>query len=331
MAEADFDGNGEISYEEFIPLAVDLIQSEYAKMEAKAALQKEEDTAREEAKNYLLHGMTKEQVEAVMRDIFHKSDVDGSGNLSMPEFAKCCRDADIGLTQKEVKMLMVSCDQDGDGTISYEEFVPLCFEMLTEILKDEMLAEKRSPTQLETFLIDVWQAGDADGSGCLDPLQLKNLLKQADLALTRLQMHSIVAEADYDQDGMANYVKFAPKAAELVYRMLDMDAQIQKAEMVKGMLADGQSFDTVHGKNQSELEAILNAEFAAGDPAGGGLLSRADVRTVLAASQLQLAQVEINALLIAADPDEAGMCVYANLAFNAFFILQYLAQEAATR
>merc|ERR1719446_748735 len=82
MGEADFNDDGEISYEEFIPLAVDLVQTMYAKLEAEAARTQEEDEARQEAQNCLLHGMTKEEVEAVMTDIFRKSDADGSGALS---------------------------------------------------------------------------------------------------------------------------------------------------------------------------------------------------------------------------------------------------------
>ena len=62
MAEADMDGDGTISYREFIPLAVDLVQSMYAKLEAEMARGREEEEAREEAKQFLLHGMTKEQV-----------------------------------------------------------------------------------------------------------------------------------------------------------------------------------------------------------------------------------------------------------------------------
>ena len=62
MGEADFNEDGEISYEEFIPLAVELVGSMYAKMEAEYARQHDEDEAREEASTYLLHGMTKQQV-----------------------------------------------------------------------------------------------------------------------------------------------------------------------------------------------------------------------------------------------------------------------------
>jgi len=328
MAEADFDGNGEISYEEFIPLAIDLVQSMYAKMEAEAERKQEEDQARAEAKNYLLHGMTKEEVESVMMEIFHKSDADGSGALSLTEFQKCCRDADIGLTRKEVNVLMYSCDVDGDGSISYEEFVPLCFEMLTEILKDEVLQKKRSPSELEVFLAQAWAASDPEGSGVVDAMELKACLKRCDLGLTRLQIHSILAEADYDDEGFTEYQKFAPKAAELIYRMLDMDSQMQKAEAVQALLRDGQTFDLVKGQSQAQLEMSLIAEFAAADPSGSGSLSVADVRKVLIASPLQLTQAEVGGLVSAADPQE-GMCHYANLASYAFYILQYLAQQAA--
>merc|ERR1712159_863901 len=99
--------------------------------------------------------------------------------------------------------------------------------MLTEILKDEVLQEKRSPSELEEFLVACFQEADT-----LDPLQMKSVISNADLGLTRLQIHSILAEAEYDEEGCANYVKFAPKAAELMYRMLDMDAQLERYEAI---------------------------------------------------------------------------------------------------
>lgn len=329
MAEADFDGNGEISYAEFIPLAVDLVQSMYAKMEMEAAKAKEEDEAREEAKNYLLHGMTKEEVESVMIDIFHKSDADGSGALSLQEFQKCCRDADIGLTRKEVNILMHQCDVDGDGHISYEEFVPLCFEMLTEILKDELLQEKRTPTELETFLVQIFSEADIDGAGALSPLAMKEVIKSADFGLTRLQIHSVLAEAEYDEDGLADYRKFSAKAAEMIYRLLDMDTQIERAEAIQNLTASGQDFSTVHGYSQGDVEAVITQELQGADAAGSGVLHMSDVQKCLKSSALQLSPVEINALMSACEVDPSGMCQYMTLASYAFYILQYIAQEAA--
>lgn len=331
MAEADFDGNGEISYAEFIPLAVDLVQSMYAKMEMEQARAQEEDDAREEAKNYLLHGMTKEEVENVMMEIFHKSDADGSGALSLTEFQKCCRDADIGLTRKEVNILMHQCDVDGDGHISYEEFVPLCFEMLTEILKDELLQEKRSPTELEQFLVQLFSEADVEGIGALSPLAMKEVIKGADFGLTRLQIHSVLAEAEYDEDGMSDYRKFAPKAAEMIYRLLDMDTQIERAEAIQNLQSSGQDFSTVHGYGQADVEAVLTQELQGADASGSGVMHINEVLKCLQTSALQLNAGEVSALLSAAEVDPDGMCQYMTLAAYGFYILQYIAQEAAYR
>lgn len=60
-AEADMDENGEVTYQEFIPLAVDLVQSMYARMEAADAAADEEEEARDLAAEQL-HGMGREEV-----------------------------------------------------------------------------------------------------------------------------------------------------------------------------------------------------------------------------------------------------------------------------
>tara|TARA_B110000046_G_scaffold75025_1_gene83094 strand:+ start:276 stop:473 length:198 start_codon:yes stop_codon:yes gene_type:complete len=65
-----------------------------------------------------------------MADIFKRADADGSGALSLQEFRKCLKDADIGLTKKEINILMAECDVDQDGTISYDEFIPVAFDIL---------------------------------------------------------------------------------------------------------------------------------------------------------------------------------------------------------
>lgn len=87
-----------------------------------------------EAEDMLLRGMSREEVEEIMSDIFRKADTDGSGELSHKEFQKCIRDADVGLTRKEANVLMHMADTNQDGSISYEEFIPLCFKLLLEVL-----------------------------------------------------------------------------------------------------------------------------------------------------------------------------------------------------
>ena len=79
MAEADVNGDGEVGYHEFVPLAVDLVQALYAKAEAAQQLAEEEERAAEAASEFMLHGMTREELEQVMKEVFMKADVDSSG------------------------------------------------------------------------------------------------------------------------------------------------------------------------------------------------------------------------------------------------------------
>ena len=113
MAEADVNGDGQISYAEFVPVAVDLVQAAYAKADAAAQLEAEADKAGEDARDYLLHGMSKEELERTMKQIFNKADADGSGSLSLDEFHKCLGQADLGLTRQEIHGLMQEVDTDG--------------------------------------------------------------------------------------------------------------------------------------------------------------------------------------------------------------------------
>ncbi len=263
-----------------------------------------------------------------MREVFLRADTDGSGALSLAEFQKCCKEADIGLTRKEVKYLMHQCDVDGDGNISYEEFIPLCFEMLCEILKDELLKESRSPTELEEFLLALFAEADEAQSGALDPITMREVLRSADLGLTRLQIHSLLAEGEYDADGLCGYKKFAAKASEMIYRMLDLDAQIERAEAVGALLADN-DFTAVHGLGEAEVEAALMDAFLALDDGGTGLLPLGSVRQALEGCSLGLSVKEVHGMLSLCIAEPDGSVAYSVVASHGFALMQYLAQEEA--
>jgi len=330
LAEADMDGNGEISYEEFVPLAVDLVHAMYARMDAEEASAEEEAQAREEAKNYLVHGMNQEEVETIMGEIFKKSDVDGSGHLDVNEFQKCCKDADIGLTRKEVNILMHQCDVDGDGTISYDEFVPLCFEMLVEIMKDELLQEKRSGDDLVVFLQEIWAQADSRHSGLLGVTEMKQALIAADLGLNKVQLHSVLSEGSYDENGECDYAAFAPKASQIVYRMLDMDAQIERAEAINGMLGGEGGGEKVHGMDNATFTGSLQQIFD--DATGGaGVVAVGQLVPLLQSCAIPFSGQEMNGLFsTAADfAVEGGMVDYVGMCEYAFYIVLYIQQDGA--
>ena len=56
----------------------------------------EEERARVSAQQYMLHGMSRDALTAVISDMFKKADKDGSGDLNMAEFQVCLKDAELG-------------------------------------------------------------------------------------------------------------------------------------------------------------------------------------------------------------------------------------------
>jgi len=316
MAEADVNGDGEITYAEFVPLAVDLVQAMYAKAEAAQDLAAEEAEAAQAATEFMLHGMSREELEQVMKEVFMKADVDGSGALSLNEFHKCIREAELGLTRKEINRLMQEVDADSDGIVTYEEFVPLCFDMLVELLKEELLKGKE-PSELETYLVQMFANADLSETGMLGVHELRDLLRSADFGLTRLQIHTILAEAEYDADGLADYTKFAPVAAKIIYGMLDVETQLERHAAIQMLTEDF----LYNGKTAEDIQAALMDAFAAADSEGSGVLPFPVMRQCLESCGLGFEPKEVMGLLSVLSDDTP----YADLAFYAFKILRSIA------
>merc|ERR1719337_585232 len=54
---------------------------------------------------------------------FKICDSDKSGQLDAEEFEKCCRLNNLGLNDKDMKIIFVHFDRDRSGGISYDEFL----------------------------------------------------------------------------------------------------------------------------------------------------------------------------------------------------------------
>ena len=330
MAEADSDCNGAIDYFEFVPLAVDLITSLQAKMEVKAEEEEQEDRARLAANEYMLHGMSKDALNAVILDVFKKADKDDSGALTIAEFHSCIREADLGLTRKEVNVLMHSVDVDLSGTISYEEFGPLCFDILVEILKDELLQAQRNPGEMEQYLLSQFSGADTESVGKLKVAELRDALRIADLGLTRLQILTVVSEAAQDEEGNVDYQDFAPKAANLCHALLDWEVQRERQVAIQ-QLTEGEYGDLVHGRTEDEVFGVLAAACQAADPGGSGLLEAPVLFEAIAGCQLELSAKEVHMLMNDAFPSEDGRIPYDNVVRAAFDTLQFYAYDEAYR
>jgi hypothetical protein len=65
-----------------------------------------------------------------------QADTDSSGQLSRKEFKEALKAAELGLTRKDINLILSQIDVDRNGLVSYEEFIPVCFQVRSLCLHD---------------------------------------------------------------------------------------------------------------------------------------------------------------------------------------------------
>lgn len=169
--ECDENDDGVIEYREFVPIMLDVISSMKAAYAAEEAQVETETAAREYVEEILIHGMSPQQLESMMRKVFTKADKDKSGFLSRDEFKDCLKSAELGLTRRDINLLLSQIDVNEDGVITYDEFVPLCREVLVERFKEELMTNDIMNTQ-----DGLQQVGEGRGSSVI-PVTLRCVFK----------------------------------------------------------------------------------------------------------------------------------------------------------
>merc|ERR1711934_978141 len=120
LSAVDTDGDGQISYEEFIPIAFRILV-EITRDEMADAADAAVSARAERAEQMLVHSMSQEELTQTLLEIFQDADKDGSGHLDPSEFTEALRGSDIGFTDQEIDTLGAQVDLDADGSISFEE------------------------------------------------------------------------------------------------------------------------------------------------------------------------------------------------------------------
>ena len=101
---------------------------------------------------------------------------------------------------------------------------------------------------------------------------------------------------------------------------------MERYNMIQGSDTD---FTLVHGLEAADFESTLMQEFAAYDTANAKVLDIPTFKAALHNSSLALSVQEVQALMAAIEVDADGRVVYESIAGYAYYVLQYLAEEAA--
>lgn len=274
-----------------------------------------------------LHGMTQDEMESLLREIFQRMDQEGgdSGGLPRLAFMDAIRDADLGFTRREVNVLMAEAPLvDGESTlVSYQDFVPVCFPILQESFAASILELPNEQDSLTQFLLEVFASGDSDATGLLTVADLARLLRAADIGLTRLQIVIAMAEAQEDKSGFVHYEKFSGHVAGMLLVLLHLDAQPALAAYVLQYRQSGE-FYTVLDLNEHAFEQTLGRALEAADEDRRGLLAREEIAEALGNALPELNQRQLRALLALAEPNEMGEREYMLITHSSFQTLQKL-------
>jgi len=331
MAECDENDDGVIEYREFMPIMVDLIGAARARDEAEAQREMDEMDAQFEAEDFFLRGMSQEELEGIMKKIFVQHDADGNGILDRDEFKACLKSSDLGLTRKEINMLLSEADENADGVIEYEEFAPLCFRILVEKFKEDYLQTKalQEAGELESVMLDAFAEKGMGDNGKLSRKQVKKVFESISydfLGLTRVQIVTVMSLADADGTGMVDVTKFVRGAAQMIFKLMDTSKAADKAKAME-TLAQTDGAEMLHGMSGDEIKEALQGAFNAVDTDGKGWLTPDEVFDVLrmmGTDSLNLSEWEMNSLMAAVDENDDGMVEWEELVDFIYDVLMHL-------
>ena len=341
MAESDADGNGIIDYKEFLPIFVELVTSLKSAQETKQQRHEVEDETRTEVEALFIKGMTEEELTLRMQQLFTQFDDDGNGTLDPEEFQRALNSADLGLSRKEINMLLGEADVNDDGCIEYDEFVPVAFRVLVDRARNKQLENEALSSEdgITALLVDEFRGADPTGTGVMHVQDVKRCLKRlaehAELQLSRSQIVSIVADCEVNpDDGTVHYLRFAPVASGVIHGMIDFGAQKLRAEAVASLASEDTNVGLMRGMSKEEVEHIMLTAFQAADVDRNGGLDREEMFVVLksvGAEELGLELHQVTALMVTADEDGDGMVDYQELAHFIHDTLHQLAREDLVR
>ena len=169
-----------------------------------------------------------EMMAIYLRQLFKIADTNNDGVLTPTEFARLLSHSGFNFPAHVVVALVKAADVNEDGVIEYEEFVPAMLELMhqahefgshTTASEMEQLPY-RVPRwhevpdhMIEGYLQKIFNIGDTNGDGVLQPKEFLALLSDAGLRFPPALVLKLFLEADVNHDGVIEYDEFIPVAS----------------------------------------------------------------------------------------------------------------------
>jgi len=254
VAKADTNRNGFIEYDEFIPVAMDIL------------------AARKEAgvkPMPRIQEVPQPMLERYFKKLFSIADVNGDGVLQPAEFSKLLSLSGFNFSKTQIAEFVAQADTNRNGVIEYEEFIPVAMSLLMgqqnaidtyignseEDAARQFLLQGQTPAQLERQMKKMFLFADEDCSGLLDLSEFKKALGQMGLPLTAAQTNELVKMVDVNQDGQVSYEEFVPVAFEILVQVVAGNIQPAAAPAPKAAPKSTEGWTSYSGLYESKTVA----------------------------------------------------------------------------
>lgn len=323
LAEADENADNQITYQEFVPLAVEVIQT----MRLKARVEELDEELSEEFRDAAMSivSMSPEEVSAAVLGASEK--LNAGGRLSRAQLKALLKQPSFGISKQQINTAASKLTYDPDGTIAAEQCASQLHEVLIATVAQALQMQNLGEVGAE--LVALFGHYDKEDTGFLDPKVVKQALMSAFPFATRVQVNALVNDpnAPYDKDGNLGWKEYLPKITHVIKAMGDPSAIRERAEL--SMRAEFQPVEMMSHLDRDGFEAKLKSLFEEADADGSGDLDPQEFRRCLSESDLGLSPHDIQDLLDAADADNDGRISAHEFVSFAYDILAQLSRERA--
>ena len=332
MAEADENEDGRIDYREFVPMAVDLVETMIAAQVAKDEMKERRQLIENQCLDALYGGEIQSILDAVYVAV-EEHDADGSGRITRHQFKQSLSKRSVGLTNAEVNIAMALAPPDADdpSLINVGEIGTLIIEVRTCTLRASLLMATSS--RLEKELLRgcerVEERSRGTSTGWISRADFRQVLgHMKEVRLTMMQIFSVLSTAPTDdQTGLLFFPTFVGEAASIIEQMYDSEVLGEKLNLIKR--AELSPVELLGGRDRAVLEQDLQRMFLDCDSNGNGTLEPQEFRACLHRLQLGLSDYAIDSLMVYADTDNSNTVEYAEFMDFAFdYILHELREKA---
>ena len=302
IQEADENENGVVEFEEFVPLAVDMIQSFRALNRAKIYCSQQDQMFEEEVQAKM-SSIDFDTVTSLCLEKLMESDPKQYGVIRPAEFKRYLSSVAYAaeLTEAEISQVTYKLPNDSFGRILYNGLGDALKKTKFVSLKTQLV--EAQGTELQRMLFELCRKeemelhGDTSGIGAIGLVSSNSLTKillESYPNLSRLQI-CVLLVAGQDEEGNIDYHTFVPIASKAIEYMFEPKALKQRAELIDKTELSSDALVNSLSQGEDALREKFIGLFKSCDIDNSGYLGLAEFTLCVKALEFGLSDDEIEA------------------------------------